>query len=92
MPNDARLGDPPLPETVRDHLGRELRTTYAASAEKPQYLGDPAIPPELSAQVMRLEGRLKAHEQGTEAVKDALEAILDRPLDGLEAQAGSGTG
>ena len=69
-----------LPEVVREHLGRELRSTYAANAEKPRYLGDPTIPPVLAEQVVRLEGRLKAHEEGTEAVKDALATIVEGDL------------
>ncbi len=73
--------DAALPDTVREHLGRALRARYATSAEKPQYLGDPVLPEAFSDSVRRLEGRLKAHEQGTEAVKGALEAILDLPLD-----------
>jgi hypothetical protein len=66
-----------LPEDVREHLGRALRSRYAAGTERPQYLGDPALPEAFTEPVRRLEGRLKAHEEGTEAVRDALAAILD---------------
>ncbi|MEH3145048.1 MAG: hypothetical protein PGN34_06800 [Methylobacterium frigidaeris] len=65
-----------LPEPVRTHLGQQLRSVYNASAEKPQYLGDPVLPPELSPHLRRLETRLKAHETGTGAVEDALKDLL----------------
>ena len=78
MPEETpAVGEAALPGTVREHLGRALRATYADAIEKPQYLGDPALPEAFTEPVCRLEGRLKAHEEGTEAVKDALEAILD---------------
>jgi hypothetical protein len=76
VPADSALPDAALPEPVRDHLGQQLRSVYNVESEKPQYLGDPALPPEFSPQLRRLESRLKAHETGTEAVEDALRAVL----------------
>ena len=80
MPEEIPVaGEAALPGPVREHLGRALRSTYADTIAKPQYLGDPALPDAFTEPVRRLEGRLKAHEEGTEAVKDALEAILAPP-------------
>ncbi|GJE04351.1 hypothetical protein [Methylobacterium isbiliense] len=69
-PNDDRKA--PLPDRVRDHLAQQLRATYNAQAEKPDYLGDPALPSAFDPQLRRLERRLKAQEAGAEAVEAAL--------------------
>lgn len=67
-----------LPEPVRDHLGQQLRTIYKVGEDKPQFLGDEiAVPTEFAPQIERLETRLKTHEEGTEAVEQALDKILD---------------
>lgn len=70
-----------LPDPVRDHLGQQLRATYQIDATAPpQFLGDePAvqIPDEFAPQIARLETRLKAHDEGKEAVEQALDKILD---------------
>ncbi|GJD60410.1 hypothetical protein [Methylobacterium frigidaeris] len=77
MPSDPYENhDAALPQPVREHLGQQLRSTYNAEAEKPDYLGDPGLPPEFTPQLRRLEGRLKAHDTGREAVEDALNDIL----------------
>ncbi|GAB6841130.1 ferritin-like metal-binding protein YciE [Methylorubrum rhodinum] len=68
----------PLPESVRDHLGHELRSVYTVEAPEPRYLGDePEVPEKFEPQIKRLETRLKTHEEGTEAVEQALDRILD---------------
>jgi hypothetical protein len=70
--------DTTLPEPVRDHLGQQLRTIYTVGEPKPQFLGDEAIvPQQFAPQIERLETRLKTHEEGTEAVEQALDKILD---------------
>ncbi|ACL60754.1 hypothetical protein [Methylobacterium nodulans] len=66
---------PALPPRVREHLARQLRATYNRRAEKPDYLGDPGLPPDFDPQLRRLERRLKAQEAGTEAVEAALREI-----------------
>ncbi|MFD6317452.1 hypothetical protein E8E01_12450 [Methylorubrum populi] len=70
--------NPPLPESVRDHLGHELRGVYTEAAPEPRFLGDePTVPEKFEPQIRRLETRLKTHEEGTEAVEQALDRILD---------------
>ncbi|GLS46586.1 hypothetical protein [Methylobacterium brachythecii] len=70
--------DTTLPEPVRDHLGHQLRTIYTVGEGKPQFLGDEAgVPQEFAPQIERLETRLKTHEEGTEAVGQALDQIVD---------------
>ncbi len=86
--SDTDDSDAALPEPVRTHLGQQLRSIYNASAEKPQYLGDPALPPELGPPLRRLETRLKARETGTGAVEDALKDLLDREPTGRAAGTG----
>ncbi|GJE69818.1 hypothetical protein [Methylorubrum podarium] len=74
-----KLSDsPPLPESVRDHLGHELRGVLTETAPEPRFLGDePHVPEKFEPQIRRLETRLKTHEEGTEAVEQALGRILD---------------
>ncbi|GJE74121.1 MULTISPECIES: hypothetical protein [Methylorubrum] len=75
---DERSDAAPLPESVRDHLGHELRTVYTVETPGPRFLGDePEVPVKFEPQIKRLETRLKTHEEGTEAVEQALERILD---------------
>lgn len=70
--------NPPLPESVRDHLGHELRGVLTETTPEPRYLGDePNIPEKFEPQIRRLETRLKTHEEGTDAVEHALDRILD---------------
>ncbi|KTS32190.1 hypothetical protein NS228_02450 [Methylobacterium indicum] len=77
MPSDPYENhDAALPEPVREHLGKQLRTTYNAEAGKPDYLGDPVLPAEFTPQLRRLESRLKAHDTGREAVEDVVNNIL----------------
>ena len=61
-----------LPSPVREHLGQQLRTTYHALADKPAFLGDPAVPLEFEQHLQRLEIRERVHEQGVKAVEAAL--------------------
>lgn len=65
-----------LSEPVRDHLGQQLRTVFATGDGVPQYLGDPVVPDEFEPQLKRLEVRMKTHEEGTQAVAEALDQIL----------------
>ena len=67
--------NPGLAPPLQEHLGRQLRTAYHAMAEKPAYLGDPAIPPEFDRYVQRLEARERIRNRGVEAVKAALQEI-----------------
>lgn len=70
--------NPPLPESVRDHLGHELRGVLTEPSPEPRFLGDePTVPEKFEPQIRRLETRLKTHEEGTEAVEQALDRILD---------------
>jgi len=57
---------------VQDHLGQKLRAAFAESEDKPAYLGDPALPPELEHKLLEVERAAEVHEKGIEAVKDAL--------------------
>jgi hypothetical protein len=61
-----------LDKTVQDHLGQKLRAAYAETEDKPAYLGDPALPPELEQKVHELEKSAEVHEKGVAAVEDAL--------------------
>ena len=66
-----------LPEPVRDHLGQQLRGVLPVEADKPRFLGDDPVPEVFEPQIRRLETRLKTHEEGTGAVGQALDQILD---------------
>jgi hypothetical protein len=63
---------PELDQSVQEYLGQKLRAAYNEVAEKPHYLGDPALPRELEEQLIELETRVRAHRTGTEAVREAL--------------------
>jgi len=66
-----------LPEPVRDHLGQQLRGVLPVGTDKPRFLGDDPVPEAFEPQIRRLETRLKTHEEGTGAVGQALDQILD---------------
>ena len=72
-------GDPgaTLPEPVRDHLGQQLRGVLPVGTDKPRFLGDDPVPDAFEPQIRRLETRLKTHEEGTGAVEQALDGLLD---------------
>lgn len=76
--HDERAPDeaPNLPDEAREHLGRVLRSSLEADAERPAYLGDPVTPPEFEDHVDRLRRRLAAHEEGPAAVASALDDLL----------------
>ena len=78
-----------LPEPVRDHLGQQLRGVLPVETGQPEYLGDDPVPEKFAPQIAKLETRLKTHEEGTGAVEDALDRILD--AFGIDAAATSGT-
>jgi hypothetical protein len=72
----------PLPPQVQEHLAQQLRAAYQETAEKPAFLGDPALPPELEAKVAELAERerfamrAQVHEIASEAVEAALEEVV----------------
>jgi hypothetical protein len=74
--------DPALPPPVQEHLAQQLRAAYQETTEKPAFLGDTALPPEIEHTVERIAEREraivreKAHELGTEAVEAALEEVV----------------
>jgi hypothetical protein len=73
--SDRRGAAPPLPRDVQEHLGRQLRAAYHVEAEKPVFLGDPAIPVMFEAQIGRLEQVERARLGAFEAVQAALSSI-----------------
>jgi predicted DNA-binding protein len=84
---------------VQEHLAQQLRAAYQETAEKPAFLGDPALPPELEDKVEKLAEREraivreKAHHLATEAVEAALEEVVSGTLTPEElAAASSGRG
>jgi hypothetical protein len=70
--NDAESLQPSLDKPIQELLGQKLRAAYNEVAEKPAFLGDPTLPPEIEDQLLELETRIRAHEKGTEAVREAL--------------------
>jgi hypothetical protein len=78
-----------LPEPVRDHLGQQLRGVLPVETGSPRFLGDEAAPEQFAPQIAKLETRLKTHEEGTGAVEEALDRILD--AFGIAAEGGKGT-
>jgi hypothetical protein len=74
--HDVEEGSPTLPRPVQEHLGQKLRAAYYETGDRPAYLGDPAIPPELDTHVRKLEQRDRIHVKGIEAVEEALGNIL----------------
>ena len=77
MDDDATETKPVLPEPVRDHLGQHLRSVLTVAEDKPRFLGEDPVPEAFAPQIRRLETRLKTHEEGTGAVGQALDRILD---------------
>lgn len=73
--------DATLPPPVQEHLAQQLRAAYQETAEKPAFLGDPALPPELERKVAEIANREreavreKAHHVGVEAVEAALQEV-----------------
>lgn len=77
MDDDAIETRAVLPEPVRDHLGQQLRSVLSVGADKPRFLGDDPVLDAFAPQIERLETRMKTHEEGTGAVGQALDRILD---------------
>jgi hypothetical protein len=73
---DEADDSPTLPRPIQEHLGQKLRAAYYETGDRPAYLGDPAIPPELDTHVRKLEQRDRIHVKGIEAVEEALGDIL----------------
>jgi hypothetical protein len=79
---NARSNVPPLPRSVQEHLGQTLRADYYLRADKPQYLGDPALPIEFDPYLNRLEQKERAsrimriREHGSTAVAMALSDLI----------------
>lgn len=77
----SRRNFPPLPPTVLDQLGQELRAVYYQRSEQPQYVGDPALPLEFDPYLYRLyqkerASRLERAEQvGLSSVASALNSL-----------------
>ena len=72
-----------LSRPLQEHLARELRAEYQLVADKPAFLGDPALPVEFEIQLNRLDRRERVHERGVEAVKAALEIEDEAEPEGL---------
>ena len=70
--------------------GQQLRGVLPVGPDKPRFLGDDPVPEVFEPQIRRLETRLKTHEEGTGAVGQALDQILDalgvKPEDGRQAR------
>ncbi len=72
----------PLPRSVQEHLGRELRADYYERSDRPRYLGDTALPLEFDPYLYRLEQKERAsritriREHGASAVADALSDLI----------------
>lgn len=81
----ARRGgnQPPLPRLVQEHLGRKLRAELYETGDKPQYLGDPAMPREfdpLIEEIVKKErARVsdRAQQAGYQAVASALKEFQE---------------
>lgn len=74
---------PPLPRLVQEHLGRKLRAQLHEVGDKPQYLGDPAIPREFDPLIEKIVQRERAHtsdraqQAGYQAVAAALQEFQE---------------
>ena len=70
-----------LARPLQEHLAQKLRSAYHELADKPAFLGDPAVPAEFEYHLQRLEAvekvrhEEKVHNRAVEAVKTALEDI-----------------
>lgn len=69
---DDAPAPPGLDKTIQESIGRKLRSAYNQIADKPAYLGDPALPPEMEDQITRLGTKIRANEEGIAAVAEAL--------------------
>jgi hypothetical protein len=78
-PESDHDGPDALPRPIQEHIGRQLRSAYNADAQRPAYLGDPAVPPQFERLIRRIELGEKVHELGVAAVADALrpDALAD---------------
>jgi hypothetical protein len=80
-PSDSPESGSALPRTLQEHLAQKLRSAYHELADKPAFLGDPAVPVEFEYHLQRLEAvekvrhTEKVHTEAVEAVKAALENI-----------------
>lgn len=70
--DDHKEGGSGLPRDIQEHLGRRLRTELHIEAEKPSFLGESNVPPQLESLVRKLEASENEEHQGYEAVKRAL--------------------
>jgi hypothetical protein len=78
-------GAKPLPADIREHLGRRLRASLTVEADKPAYLGDPAVPPQFERFVRQLESGERSHREGVRAVSRAL-GVDESEVDGVPAR------
>ena len=76
---------PVLDSDIQSHLGQELRSTYARVADKPAYLGDPALPPEFEHKLIEVEAAVELREKGIEAVREVLNLPDEAHEKGLDA-------
>ena len=76
---DTADGKPDQTEALIDHVGHQLRNTLSADTEQPAYLGDPTIPAEFTATLERLKKSVELREQGVEAVRATLDALVAAP-------------
>ena len=85
--NNVQAGREPaavLPRPLQEHLAQKLRSAYHELAQKPAFLGDPAVPAEFEYHLQKLEAvekvrhTEKVHNQAVEAVKAALEDIAGK--------------
>jgi hypothetical protein len=70
-PKHAAADDPDvaLPQEVREHLGRRLRSELRVEAEKPAFLGDDALPTKFAGLVRQIERREMSLQKGVEAIR-----------------------
>ena len=63
-----------LPRPVQDHIAQQMRSEYHLQADRPAFLGDPAVPPTFDEPLRRLAERERArvHELGLAAVAAAV--------------------
>jgi hypothetical protein len=71
------FGHSGLSTPVREHLGKQLRSTYHALEAKPAYLGDEAVPAQFDGFIRRLEEHDRRH---VEAVHDKAVAAVETAL------------
>ena len=63
-----------LPRPIQDHIAQQMRSEYHLTADKPAFLGDPAIPRSFDEPLRKLKERERArvHELAVAAVAEAL--------------------